>query len=390
MPSPALKPLSPPVSRAVVLDRLYRRLGTLDDLTLAQLEQLLAGNDPIEFVEALPPETVSPQSGGRRRFLLALLTGSIVVAGSGLATTIITGTRNQPASTSAPVGPSLTLRELPANSDQPAELTRVVADLQSALSQTRNDLLAAQAELSTLRAAEQQLEAALQARDAAESHMREVIRLYKALEAINLDGLVADGLTPLEAALLALVGTRALLESGIRQAAAALAGIELQAPAIADGLRWLEEQIAALAETLQRLEDALSTIFEPVQPITQQITAFVDRVLTLLPFGVGDNIRAGLEAIGAILTHIPELVASINPLFITPLREWISPDDESGGLVGNVVTPISQNLITPAQRAADQSRDLESTFAQHVKTPLEAALTARAAIRAELMALEEV
>ncbi len=154
----------------------------------------------------------------------------------------------------------------------------------------------------------------------------------------------------------------------------------MQSPAIANGLLWLENQVAALSMLLQQLENALRDVFSPVEPITTQIGNFIGQIIDMLPFGVGQHIRAGLEAVALILTHIPELVASINPMFLTPLRQWVSPDGDKG-LVPEVVRPISANLVNPAQQVVDSASALETAYNDQLKTPVEQALAARAQIR---------
>ena len=128
---------------------------------------------------------------------------------------------------------------------------------------------------------------------------------------------------------------------------------------------------------------------EPVAPIAQQIGDFIGQILDLLPFGVGDQIRRGLEAIALILTHIPELIASINPVLITPLRQWVSPE-EGKGLVAEVVTPINQNLLTPAQGMVTDTAALADTYHQQIADPVQFALDSRAAIRGQIAALTGV
>lgn len=374
-------------SRAAILDRLYQRINQFDDATLANLDDLLAQSGAFEFVEE---GGAAQASVGRRAFLLALLTGGAAVAGGGATYLWLTQPEAPPKTAAAPTL-STTLQGNPIPTPAPtgsptpgAEAT--LSGLRAELSTARTDLLTLRVELDTARQENTELTNTIQARQADVAYLQQVVALYEQMEAVGLDDVVSTGISPVSLSLLAIAAARGLLQAGVQEAAGLLATVEVQAPAIANGLLWLETQVNVLATALQGLEDALASIVEPVQPVAQQIGEFIDRVLDVLPFGVGENIRAGLQAVGAILTHIPELVASINPLVITPLRQWVSPEEDAG-LVAEVIQPISTNLVNPAQRLVDDTAALEDTFNTGFKAPVESAIAARATLRTDLQRL---
>ncbi|MFC1960541.1 hypothetical protein ACFLYO_07515, partial [Chloroflexota bacterium] len=388
--------------RATMLDRIYRRIGQLDDASLASLDELTASADAFALADDAPIQPVKRSSTGvgRRGFLLALLAGGVATATGGAALILQQeATTTQVIPTVGAAAPSLQGEPLLATA-QPAAITRptqaeIAAEgLRGELSNANTDRIALQTQNDTLRtqlnmaqAEYANLTGELEARNNDIAYLQQVITLYDQMEAAELDNIVQAGLGPVGAALLTLQTGRGFVQAGLEQAAALLATVEVQAPTIANGLIWLENQVNMLAGALQRLEDALSTIVEPVQPVAQQIGDFIGKILDLLPFGVGDNIKAGLEATAAILTHIPELVASINPQIITPLRQWTSPDDPEKGLVAEVVRPISENLISPAQTMINSSTALETTYDAALKGPAEVALNQRAALREQLHTL---
>ncbi len=370
-----------------MLDRIYRRISLLDNDALAQLDRLIDTTDRLEF-------HAEAESGrlNRRDFMLVLLMGGLAAAGSGAAALLL----NQ-RHTEAPIptlvanlSPAPTLQGEPVAGqipDPPESAPDIlIENLNGQLADAQAERLALRAQLDSARAEIDSLSAGLQAAQNDLAYLQQVLDLYQQLEAVRLDDAIAAGMTPVGAALLAIQGGRSLLTLGVEQAAALLATIEAQSPGIANGLLWLEDQVSGLAAALQDLEDALSAIVEPVAPVAQQIGDFIGQVLDLLPFGVGEQIRAGLEAIAAILTHIPELVASINPMILTPLRQWVSPEGE-GGLVEEVVRPISANLVNPAQTMVDETASLEAVYNSHLKTPVEQALATRAAIRETIATL---
>jgi len=377
--------------RAVLLDRLYRRISALDDDSLVELDRWTIADI---YADDTPEK--SKRGLDRRKFLATLLLGSAaVVAGGGMAAALLSQT----------VGAGqVTFSEALGNASHPAppiptaglppELRLQIEALQAQLAEAQSERLALRAQLDaaqveigrlagerdTLSVNQEVLSAeAEQARREAD-RLGQVVSLYEQMDAVGLDNVVAAGMGPLGMMLMGLQGGRLLLESGVQEAARLLATVEVQSPAIANGLLWLENQVAALSLLLQQLENALRDVLSPVEPITTQIGNFIGQIIDMLPFGVGQHIRAGLEAIGLILTHIPELVASINPMFLTPLRQWVSPDGDKG-LVPEVVRPISANLVNPAQQVAESVSALETTYNDQLKTPVEQALVTRAQIR---------
>ncbi len=375
--------------RAVLLDRLYRRISALDDDSLVELDRLTVAdiyNDTSEKTK---------RGLDRRKFLATLLLGSAaVVAGGGMAAllsqTVGAGQVTfsemlENAPNSAPPIPTAGL---------PPELRIQIEALQAQLAEAQSERLALRAQLDaaqaeigrlagerdTLSVNQEMLSAEAEQARAEADRLGQVVSLYEQMDAVGLDNAVAAGMGPMGMMLMGLQGGRLLLESGVQEAARLLATVEVQSPAIANGLLWLENQVAALSLLLQQLENALRDVLSPVEPITTQIGNFIGQIIDMLPFGVGQHIRAGLEAIGLILTHIPELVASINPVFLTPLRQWVSPDGDKG-LVPEVVRPISANLVNPAQQVVDSASALETTYNDQLKTPVEQALATRAQIR---------
>jgi hypothetical protein len=381
-------------SRAARLDRLYRRISQLDDESLASLDDLVATADSIELVDADPPALHTRPSVSRRRFLLGVLVGGAAVAGGGTLllsaqsatqeAAIPTPTANQPLPTlrGEPVsGPIATPGPAP---------DEIITTLESRLTNLSAERLALRAELDSARTRQVDLEGQLQAQQNDIAYLQQVVLLYEQMEATDLDTRIAAGISPVAAAMVAIQTGRGLLQAGIQQAAAALSTVEVQSPAIANGLLWLEDQVNLLSTALQNLEDALSDLVEPVAPAAEQIGDFIGQVLDLLPFGVGQNIREGLDAVAAILTHIPELIASINPVIITPLRQWVSPEESDKGLIAEVVRPISENLISPAQNMVENTSALETAFNTGLKTPVEQALADRAVLREQLHRLTGV
>ncbi len=384
-----------PRSRAAILDRLYRRIGALDDESLMNLDALTESADRFAMAEEAPAVAAPDPPLGRRAFLLALLTGGAAVAASGTAL-ILRGENITSAIAPAPVEPPAAA--IPALHGEPLAAAPTAAlpspvdqmrTLRQELADARSERLILQAQLDSARDEHGRLAAELEARQNDIAYLQQVIAVYDQMDATGLDAAVDAGLSPVGLAIMTTQASRDMLQTGILQAAGLLATVEVQSPVVANGLIWLEDQVNQLAALLQQLEDTLSGLVEPIAPAAQQVGDFIGQVLDLLPFGAGANIRAGLEAIATLLTHIPELVASINPQIITPLRQWVSPR-EGEGLVANVVRPISENLVTPAQALVDNTASLQGTFASQLQEPARAALETRAALRQQMQTMRGI
>ncbi len=374
-------------SRAAMLDRIYRRISRLDDNTLAQLDRLTDTAGSIEFAEDQPE--LARAMVNRRAFIITLLLGSIAAAGGGGTALLLNQRSPAEPAVSALSTPTLQGGPEPTRSPSPTPGLPpdvLIDDLEGQLSSVQGERIALRVELEAARDTIAQLENTLQQSQSDATYLQQVVGLYRQLEDTGLDAAILAGMGPVGLALLAIGSGSATLETGIQEAARLLATVEVQSPTIANGLLWLEEQVNYLSQTLQALEDALSDVLDPVRPITDQIGTFIGQVLDALPFGVGAHVRSGLEAVAAILSHVPELVASINPLVLTPLRQWVSPDEDKG-LVAEVVRPISENLISPAQGMVDGTNTLETAYRDQLETPVQNALAARSQIRQTLDAL---
>src|SRR5438105_329938 len=83
--------------RATLLDRVFRRVGTLDDQNLIELERMIQAGEkgqPMtsqparQPVPAAPKSKVNPDQVSRRYFLAALTAGVVLAAGAGGAAAI--------------------------------------------------------------------------------------------------------------------------------------------------------------------------------------------------------------------------------------------------------------------------------------------------------------
>ncbi|NUQ36577.1 MAG: hypothetical protein HUU23_02020 [Caldilineales bacterium] len=215
--------------------------------------------------------------------------------------------------------------------------------------------------------------------------LRGLLVLYEQLENAGLDDLAAAALVAADRSLRLVERGATALQAGAERAEAALLDLEIPFAAIQEGILWVEARVTALAGALQRLEDALAQVLQPARPLVAAIAAFADRLLGLLPFGVGEPIRRGIAGMAEVLASVPELVEGVNERLLQPLRtRWFTTDPETGlfvRLIDQVVTglldPVEAHLATVAETSAN--------WQQQLALPLRAALDERSALRAEIL-----
>lgn len=201
-----------------------------------------------------------------------------------------------------------------------------VETLSAALEQQRGQLLDLQARL-----------------DSAEADLAlfgGLLILYHQLEALELDALVGDALEEGALLLADLLDRVPLLRDGVALAAGLLDRLEQSLPSIQDGLRWLIDLTGELADALQAVEDAVEEAAEPIRPLAEKLAHFFQEILTWLPFGVGDRIVGGLEAMGRVLTRIPDLVRNLGPALLEPLEGWFDREPGQVTIKTSLIEPI--------------------------------------------------
>ncbi len=370
--------------RATLLDRLFRRLGKLDDNNLIQLEMLTRAAESGSGL-TLPPSTgprkADTESVSRRYFLASLFAGGILAASAGGAAAValyddgVRGwLRDQgwlPTQTALP--PTVTPGPSPIPT-LPAEALNQIAGLQAQLAAItaerdglRQQITAANGQLTTLQSTNQ--------------HSQDLLGLYRQLEQTNLDDIIVGALAALGIPVAAIEAIQVALSSGVVLAVRILQSIEDQMPLIAAGLDWLDQQVSTLAQGLQTLQGALEASTNT--PITRAVADFTSTVLDLLPFGVGTNIKRSLQVMGELVAKLPELLTNVSVRVLEPARAWIVAG-KVGGLHDILLRPVREQVLNPAQQMVANAQNLNSVYNNQLAQPAQSALVERAKIRAEI------
>ena len=400
--------------RATLLDRLFRRIGKLDDDSLIELERLtrtaesgqppnlpkpanLPTQQPAPTHTAPTPKSHVPPDQQSRRLFLAFLVGGAALATvtGGAAAYVLTddnvrrwlaeqGWLSSDAAglpTATAAGPTPTL-----------EATRVPtlpAGIRNQITALENQVTALTAERDQLRQQVTALggqvkDANNQVEDlrAKNGDIRDLVGLYQQLEAVGLDQIVAAALSAVGVPLLAIQNIRIALTTGIGLAARVLQDLENHLPLVAAGLDWLEQQITALSNGIRAFQTALAVSADT--PTTKAISDFISQLLDILPFGAGQNIKTALQAMGNVLNQLPDLLNNVSAMVIEPVRAWVG-SGQQGGLHDTLLRPIRDQVLTPAQQIVANAENLNAVYNQQLAQPVQSALDQRAKVRTEII-----
>jgi hypothetical protein len=152
-------------------------------------------------------------------------------------------------------------------------------------------------------------------------------------------------------------------------------------PLIAAGLDWLDQQVARLTAGIRAIQTALAVTNNT--RLVQAMQDFISQVLDMLPFGVGQNVKAVLLAMGEVLKRLPDLIDNVNVMLIGPAQAWIVPGKE-GGLHDLLLRPVREQVLAPAQQMVANAENLNTVYNQQLAQPVQSVIDQRARIRAEI------
>lgn len=272
--------------------------------------------------------------------------------------------------------------------DQPANMAELMqriaaleydlAAMTAARDQAISDLNVSATEVNELRA---QLDAALaQLTDA-----QGVNALWQALDDVGLDNIVATALAVVGGALVGAMEVLAVAQTGLVAAQTAIQKFLASIPGPRDGIRWLSERVTALSNDLDWLAQQVQEAVQPAQSFTSLIAQFVIWVLDRLPFGVGDDAKAGLEAMQSVINTLPDTISGIEDDVLNPLADWFS-NSNTKSISAILIDPVQQRGINTANDLVNEVNTFKTSYDENFAVPAQAALAKRAEIRSEIQA----
>ncbi|MCC7019987.1 MAG: hypothetical protein IT332_09545 [Ardenticatenales bacterium] len=184
-----------------------------------------------------------------------------------------------------------------------------------------------------------------------------LLELYRMLRAENLDAEARAALDALAPSLGDAVDTAKGLAGGLDRVAAGLAAAEGALAPLRDGAARAETVLAQLAAALARVAEAApgpgdvpllpGGLADEAQAAAERIGGWLAEAAGVLPFGVGDGLRARLEAVRQVIALVPETLAAVDGALLGPLRaQWLPADGAPGiGIEAGLFEPLHDGVL---------------------------------------------
>jgi hypothetical protein len=314
------------VDRSALIERITARLADVDDDTLREID-LMSQLGSVEAPPIARPAVLTPLPAqlSRRELLVGLVTGGAAVAGTG----VVAGW---------------------------AGLSR---GRQQGIVEGR---AAVEAELAKVRG---------------------LLTLYEALENVGLDDILAAGLAAVGRLLGGLAAGAGALRDAIAAIDSALTRFEASLPTVRQGLATVQRLIDDLLKQLDALRLLLAQTTQRIQPLGDALGGFLSGVLEHLPFGVGDRTRQVFDALGKLISTLPEMLRAMINGLLTPLADWF-PAEGAGGVEAGLFTPLRQSLLARLSQYLDDAATLFDQWEVRLAGPAQKALAERAHVRQQI------
>lgn len=210
------------------------------------------------------------------------------------------------------------------------------------------------------------------------AELQQALALYDELEAVGLDGQVAQGLTAVGAPLGDVRSQAEALGANLGLVRADLRDVQSR-------LSWFRERLDTLSQLLLGLENEVNQSLGLAVPLEEAMGGFLAEVLAGLDEDDADRLRGALERLGEVISAIPVTLQSFYTRLLEPLEGWLG-----AGAAGGETTldPLPATLLDPAEGLVEDVRELATTW-EAVAEPLPEQLSARQALREELARLRQ-
>lgn len=230
--------------------------------------------------------------------------------------------------------------------------------------------------------------------DAAEEPQDEVARLrtllglYEMMEQVGLDGLIGAALTALGLSMEGLRLGATALRGAVDFIAAVLDRVESVVPQIRAGIHAADGFLGTIDGHMDRLEQMIGDVMEEAAPLTQAVDGFVQELLSYLPFGMGERIRAVAQEMAALIGLLPAGVGALRSGLFAPMRAWF-PSDDGADLGDQLFAPVRADLLDPTRALLDDLIGFTDRWDSELAGPVHAALAQRAEVRSQIVAYQE-
>jgi hypothetical protein len=233
-----------------------------------------------------------------------------------------------------------------------------------------------------------------------------LLGLYETLEKVGLDGILAAGLSSVGGLLGGLASGAGALRDAVSAIDSALARFEASLPTIRQGLASVQQLIDDLLKQLDGLRLLLAQTSQRIQPLGDALGGFLSGLLERIPFGVGDRTRQVFDALGNLISTLPEMLAAMINDLLKPLADWFpaegaggdatsslpgfesrpetTRDEVASGVEAGLFIPLRQSLLAPLNKYLDDGAALFEQWEASLANPAQAALAERARIHQQI------
>ena len=342
----------------------------------------------------MPATTNASESFSRRRFLLQALgfsAAGLAMGGGGA------WAKAQIDEGHAAEAALAELRaQLGASVDNHATVADVVAALQSQLvsatsqnAQLASALSAAQQEITHIKAQFEAAQSDLASTQERVTKQGTLLGLFDQLNGVDLDSVVQGGLSAAAGGLSTLLALGPLVTQGVEAGRSLLISFEQTLPTFREAMTWLGDQVLTLRLGLYGIEStARKTIDAALSGLNTVFGGFVSFVLDHLPFNLGANVKATLNATLTVLTGLVDVLDGTDTKVLGAISPLVSEGPQD--LAKTLVEPLREQTLKPAEQIVSALGEADQTFKTALESPARLALAQRAEIRARIAAYREV
>lgn len=215
--------------------------------------------------------------------------------------------------------------------------------------------------------------------------LRALVAMYEQLERIGLDAVIATGMNVVRGALETVKAGVRLVRDGITTAQNALRALQ----GMLDGLRAevdrASQGLNGLMQNFRSAESVITGALGTALPLTESIRGFFGALIDKIPFGIGDNLRKGVDALITLIRGIPTTVESVTAQLIQPLTERFFPPSGTSPVKASVTDPITQNLLLPLNKFLADVENLITRWEDDFTKPVQRALDEREQVRKQIV-----
>jgi hypothetical protein len=327
----------------------------------------------------------------RRGFLKAFAATALVATTTGTGAALLSEQLAKPAVPLAPALPAPVLAAPVTNSaalsGAAAETLAQLAAAQAENMRLRAELAAAQQRLAGLQTATDNsavvevLQAQLNDSSGQVTVLSGLVALYEQLEQIQIEDVVAGGVSVVGGALGALAGRMPTVAEGLAAGAAALDDLESHIPLLENGRLWLEDHVAKIGDFYMVVESVLAAAVETAGNFLANLNRWFQDVLRWVPFGMGEKAAAIMTAMTNLLGETPNTINGLRTNVAQPLDIWLAGQGEEMPLRRALIKPLREKALQPATEAIVEVESVQSLYTSQLVEPVQTAAGNRQAVR---------